>query len=144
MAAHVLTTLSDRTHIGVATAPQPWSSQPTKFLVQRDIAPRRDQRQIALTFPPSYSAAKLGLMNFAVRKLKQLLRLERCWDGLGAKQVAEAAAGSAIRWLDLLAEEDTFSPQIFPLSNGGVQVEWLAGGESLEIEIGPQADRYRR
>ncbi|HYN74183.1 MAG TPA: hypothetical protein VES60_16930 [Nakamurella sp.] len=128
--------------MGVATAPQPWPShhQPTKFLIQRDTASRDDQRQIAVTFPPNYSAAKLDLMNFAVGKLNQLLRLERGWDGLGATQVAETAAGSAIRWLDLLAEEDTFSPQIFPLSNGGAQVEWLAGGESLEIEIGPQGD----
>ncbi len=142
MGAHVVTTLSDRTHIGVATAPQPWSShhEPTRFLFQRDSTPRHDERQIAVTFPPSYSAAKLGLMNFAVGKLNQLLQLERCWDALGAAQVAETAAGSAILWLDLLAEEDTFSPQTFPLSNGGVQVEWLAGGESLEIEIGPQGD----
>jgi hypothetical protein len=142
MGAHVVTTLSDRTHIGVATTPQPWPShhQPTKFLVQRDSASRDDQRQIAVTFPPDYGAAKLDLMNFAVGKLNQLLRLERGWDALGATQVSETASVSAILWLDLLAEDDTFSPQIFPLSNGGVQVEWLAGGESLEIEIGPQGD----
>ena len=140
MGAHVLTTLSNRPLIGVATAPQPWSShhQPTKFLIQRDKAWRDDQRQIAVTFPPNYSPAKLDLINFAVGKLNQLLRLERGWDALGATQVSETSALAAIRWLDLLAEDDSLSPQIFPLPNGGVQVEWLAGGESLEIEIGPQ------
>jgi len=102
------------------------------------MASRDDQRQIAVTFPPNYSPAKLDLMNFAVEKLNQLLRLERGWDALGATQVSETASVAAILWLDLLAEDDTFSPQIFPLPNGGVQVEWLAGGESLEIEIGPQ------
>ena len=122
------------------TAPQQWSShhQPTKFLVQRDAAWRDDQRKIAVTFPPNYGTAKLDLMNFAVGKLNQLLRLEHGWDGLGAAQIAETTAATAIQWLDLLAEDHTFPPQIFPLPNGGVQVEWLAGGESLEIEIGPQ------
>ena len=141
MGAHVLTTLSDRTSIGAIT-PQPWPSQhqPTKFLVQRDTAWRDDQRQIAVAFPPNYGVAKLDLMKFAIGKLNQLLGLKHGWDGLGAMPVLETAAGAAIRWLDLLAEENTISPQIFPLSNGGVQVEWLAGGESLEIEIGPQGD----
>jgi hypothetical protein len=122
------------------TAPQQWSShhQPTKFLVQRDAAWRDDQRKIAVTFPPNYGTAKLDLMNFAVGKLNQLLRLEHGWDGLGAAQIAETTAATAIQWLDLLAEDHTFPPQIFPLPTGGVQVEWLAGGESLEIEIGPQ------
>src|SRR5664279_237152 len=140
MGAHVLTTFSDGLHIGVSTAPQQWSShhQPTKFLIQRDAARRGDQRQIAVTFPPNYGAAKLDLMNFAVGKLNQLLRLEHGRDGLGAAQIAENAAATAIQWLDLLAEDDTFPTQIFPLPNGGVQVEWPAGGESLEIEIGPQ------
>ena len=134
-----MTTLSHRPIIGVATAPQPWPShrQPTKFLIQRDMASRDDQRQIAVTFPPNYSPAKLDLMNFAVGKLNQLLRLERGWDALGAMRVSETAALAAVLWLDLLAEDDTFTPQIFPLPNGGVQIEWLAGGESLEIEIGP-------
>ena len=31
-------------------------------------------------------------------------------------------------------------PQICPLLTGGVQIEWLVGGASLEIEIGPSGD----
>lgn len=52
--------------------------------------------------------------------------------------ISENAAPTAIWWLDLLAEEDAVSPQVFPLPNGGVQVEWLAGNESIEVEIGPR------
>ncbi len=135
-----MTTISERLLIGIATAPQPWSShqQPTQFLIQRDMASRDDQRKIAVTFSQNYRPAKLDLMNLAVGKLNQLLQLERNWDALGAMQVSETAALTAIRWLDLLSDDETFSPQIFPLPNGGVQVEWLAGGESLEIEIGPK------
>jgi hypothetical protein len=33
-------------------------------------------------------------------------------------------------------------PQFFPLPNGGLQLEWHAGGEDIEIEVDPSGTAF--
>lgn len=33
-------------------------------------------------------------------------------------------------------------PQLFPLSDGGIQAEWLVGGNSIEIEVSPYGEAF--
>lgn len=117
-----------------------WQQGPTKYLFEGSTSPRNDQREVAVPFPQSYSLAKRDLMTVALESLNQLLRLRAGWDGMRATAVAPVAAVTAIQWLNLLADDETIPPQVFPLVNGGVQMEWLVNGESLELEVSPSGD----
>jgi hypothetical protein len=66
-------------------------------------------------------------------QLNDLLRLRTGWDGRRGQPPTPAAVDSAI---DVFATvgADAFPPQLFPLSDGGLQLEWHAGA-SVEIEV---------
>ena len=63
-----------------------------------------------------------NLIDFAGR-LEELSALEAGWDGYDAPKISEKAIKTAK------------AIQIVPMSNGGVSIEWHAGGVDLEIDI---------
>ena len=79
-------------------------------------------------------------MEVAVDAVNRLLRLPQGWDADGASAVSEVAAVTAVEWLDQLATDNTPVPHVVPLASGGLQLEWVAGGQAFEIEVGPAGD----
>lgn len=69
------------------------------------------------------------------RELNRVALLSAGWDGAKARAVTDAALREVARILGLLVGDDTLLPQVFPLVDGGIQVEWHAGGDSVEVEI---------
>lgn len=67
--------------------------------------------------------------------LDKLRELKEDWDDDGAPAPAEEAIEMAERVLNMLRDEPG---QAVPLTNGGVQLEWHAGGVDLEIVITPE------
>ena len=105
----------------------------------RRQAPRR-HIHYADNFSPRSTQLILGDRNLAV--LNRLLALPERWDGFRARPVTETAAKGAMTALFEVAHDGSLSPQVVPLVDGGVQLEWHAGGYSLEIEIDALGTRH--
>lgn len=75
-------------------------------------------------------------------RLNQLLQLPQGWDGHRAKPVTERAAIAAMGVLFAVANDRSLSPQVVPLPDGGIQLEWHAGGYSIEIEVNGSGGRH--
>lgn len=107
-----------------------------------------DQPQISLTRDPATRAWERGahrisrdyLLGAAREKLSRLLRLTPGWDGHRAVPVTPIAAMVANALLEILVEDDGPTPQVQPMPDGGVAVDWLAAGNSLRVEVDPVGD----
>jgi hypothetical protein len=117
-----------------------WTSSedgPTEYLYQAEQNPG-DLRTLSVTYAADYPLARRALIDHALPTLNGLLRLRSGWDGHRAAPISAVAATAALTWLDRLADDVTVPPQIFPLPNGGLQLEWLAAGDGLELELNPR------
>lgn len=73
--------------------------------------------------------------------LNSLLRLTPGWDGRRARPLTAEAVGSAVGLLFAVASDFSLPPQLFPLPDGGIQMEWHAG-QSVEIEVDAAGDAH--
>lgn len=71
----------------------------------------------------------------AEQQLQLLVALRRGWDGRRAEPVTELAVQTVVLVLAEVMAGSTPSPQYFPLPDGGLQVEWHAGGHDIEVEV---------
>ena len=67
--------------------------------------------------------------------IQRLGNLQENWDGMSAKSPTENAIHGAIRWVGELFRSDTPAPDVFPVPNGNIQIEWSCCELDLEIEI---------
>jgi hypothetical protein len=67
--------------------------------------------------------------------LVRLQDLRPGWDGRRARRVTPEAMRSTLEILGRILNVNSEPPQVFPLPTGGIQLEWLAGGDEIEIEI---------
>lgn len=91
-------------------------------------------------FAPGIKQATLGARSLAL--MNRLLALPESWDGFRARPVTGAAAVAAMSALFEVADDSSLASQIIPLPDGGVQLEWHAGGFSLEIEVDGAGSRH--
>lgn len=91
-------------------------------------------------FVPPAEQRVLGELGLA--RLNDLLDLPPGWDGSRARPVTDAAALSAMKTLFAVANDRSLAPQIVPLVDGGIQIEWHAGGFSIEIEVDGSGDAH--
>jgi hypothetical protein len=68
-------------------------------------------------------------------QLNELLRLPPAWDGQRAQAVTEAAVKAVVAVLGEIEDEHGLPPAVFPLPDGGVQAEWHAAGNDVEVEV---------
>jgi hypothetical protein len=76
-------------------------------------------------------AALIDLVAFELRRIQ---RLRPGWDGHHAVPVTQAAIYASASLLGKILDATSEPPQIFPLPDGSVQIEWYAGDE-IDIEI---------
>ena len=74
-------------------------------------------------------------MRQSLNGLSRLRQLDDGWDGESAKALTDGACVTAISVLVALAIPAPPSAQLVPLQDGGVQIEWHAHGN--DIEVGP-------
>lgn len=72
-------------------------------------------------------------------QINQLLRLQPGWDGGRARPLTDEAVRAALRVLFAIADDLVLPPQMFPVPDGGLQLEWHAH-ESVEIEVDADGD----
>lgn len=65
--------------------------------------------------------------------LDALGALPEDWDGYGAKPVSPLALNMAGNLIDALLRYPLPPPQLVPVPNGGVQLEWV--GEAIEVDL---------
>jgi len=83
-----------------------------------------------------------ALVQYIESKLNELLELRDGWDGRSARAVTVPVAEATVRLLAALMDESTAPPQFFPLPDGGLQVEWHVGGNSVEVEVDAQGEPH--
>jgi hypothetical protein len=69
--------------------------------------------------------------------IDELTRLEFGWDGYDGGPVLPRVAEHALRLLEAIGAHTQMVPDVVPLSNGGLQLEWYVGVHEIEVEIAP-------
>lgn len=95
---------------------------------------------IAVEVGPASDEGVAQVLKAAVAQLKPLLQLGDRWDGAHARKVDEHAAIWSLWVIADLVPDVLVMPQMFPLPDGGIQLEWLIDGNGLEIDIAPSGD----
>jgi hypothetical protein len=70
-----------------------------------------------------------------VRKLDELVLLEDGWDSYDAKSPSKKAIVGALQLSNDLFRPNTPDPDVFPVPNGNIQIEWSCQGYEIEIEV---------
>ena len=73
----------------------------------------------------------------ALDSINGLLQSGPDWDSYGSPAIEPAVASRAVALLRWLAWTSTPAPRVIGTSHGGMQLEWLHGGQELQIEIDP-------
>jgi hypothetical protein len=80
--------------------------------------------------------------DLAEKQLNEMLSLEPGWDGYRAREVTAAAVEATVQILDRFMNEAVEFPDLFPLGDGGIQIEWHADGVDIEVEVSPEGDAF--
>ena len=96
-----------------------------------DAIPRR----ITLSVPGQASWERPWFVEYVEAQLNALLQLAEGWDARRGQPVELAAVRGSVAVLAALMDETSAPPQVFPLSDGGLQIEWHIGGNDIEIEV---------
>ncbi len=75
------------------------------------------------------------LLQAARDKISRLTKLHAGWDGHRGRPVQPVAAMVLNALLGRLLFDDAASPQIAPMADGGIEVEFLVAGRLLHVEI---------
>lgn len=70
-------------------------------------------------------------------RFAELAELREGWDGYGAQPIDRHALVFAETVIRDTLKAGWPTPEVFPVPNGGVQLEWGAGSMELELEIEP-------
>lgn len=71
------------------------------------------------------------------RRFDELMTLREGWDAEGARRIDSSALSAAWRLIEQALRAELPVPEIFPVPDGSVQLEWHAGPVELEVEIAP-------
>ncbi len=79
------------------------------------------------------------------KRLEDLIRLERGWDGYAGSPVSFFNATFALSMLKSICDSQTPAPQIVPGSSGDLQVEWhtLRGDVELHVRTPNDVQAWR-
>ena len=119
---------------------QATADQPTSITIGNPVTPRFAQDQQTRTWvlsgTPPESPTRSQVVRYAQRELAHLRRLPRGWDGSGGVPLRPEFASIALGLVDAITTDDGLAtPQFSPLSDGGVYITWLVGGDRLTITL---------
>jgi hypothetical protein len=109
------------------------SLPPTIYTSADDAATRAWERGARVV-------SKEALLDEAREKLSRLLQLPMGWDGHMGQALAPIAAMAMNGVLTELVRDGGPTPQLAPHPDGGIQVEWLVAGISLQIDVDTMGD----
>jgi hypothetical protein len=121
---------------GLTKLPGLRSHRPTPSLDPGEVFYHRDRQAI-----PDRSVAiwsdplRRPLFESVQRKINELLRLPRRWDGRSGEPITSAAVATGVQLIGTLTTPTSVPPQLFPLPDGGMTIGWRVAGDEIEIEI---------
>jgi hypothetical protein len=115
-------------------AMQPWLRSAEEFYLHGAESGLRRVIEIRVTTPDGI-LPRTWLAEYMEQKLNQLLRLQMGWDGHRGRPITEAAVTEVVGIALTITDDLSLPPQIFPLADGGIQLEWHAYSEDIEIEV---------
>lgn len=123
----------------IIVSPRPSASRPslTGLTEEGALAGRRPtgRHRLSIYALNEPSAPLPPLLSHAQGQLQSLVDLPAAWDGRRAKPVTQASVEAIVKVLVGAAlDQECILPQYFPLPDGGVQIEWHADGQDIEIE----------
>jgi hypothetical protein len=86
--------------------------------------------------------SRAQLMDAARAKISRLLQLPPGWNSYRAVSPTPTAGMVLNGILERLLFDDCATPQIAPLPDGGLEVEWLVAGNSVHADVGPDGVVY--
>lgn len=91
---------------------------------------------------PDGSLRRDWLATHMEQHLNELLRLAPGWDGSRADPVSMEAVDSVVAIMGQISGDLAIPPLVFPLPDGGLQIEWHAGRQAVEIEVDGDGDAH--
>ena len=88
-----------------------------------------------LEAPPSLSVKPIAEQ--ASTTIAELTELAPGWDGYNGIPVHPQVAEHARSFLEAIGEYTQLMPDVVPLSDGGMQLEWFVGVYEVEVAIAP-------
>lgn len=104
----------------------------------RDVTISGHQHQVVATEQQHRTVAHVSPPNWireSRRRLLEFTQLPQDWDLEGGEPVEPIAAGAALKLLLRLGAEFETPPDLVPIGDGGVMVEWHTPALDLEIAI---------
>lgn len=120
--------LTEPMEISVTVSPRTEEWLPNPVLIEaRVIAPEPSPGTPSAPLPP--------WVKQTVTALVEIMQLAQNWDSYGARPVATVAVGRALDILTRVMGKASPAPNIVPLADGGLQMEWHTGNHDLEVVI---------
>jgi hypothetical protein len=85
---------------------------------------------------PRRISLSIGESERAKALVREFGRLESNWDGYGAQPLSRAATDNATRFLGVLSASNAPTPDLSPLANGTIALEWQSAVGFAYLEIG--------
>ena len=104
----------------------------------------RTVRLVSSAVAESWSASsRVEWLRTVRNRLRKLTELQTGWDGYDGRRVTVDTTLFAFQILQDLYKAKLPTPDISPMSSGGIMVEWLRDNRELTIEVlGPYRTRY--
>lgn len=90
---------------------------------------------VRVDFPIGAPSDHIAMVNLAVDQINELRQLGDGWDGRHGRVPTDLASVAAVYVVHIVAVGHNARPQVFPLPDGGLQVEWHYSGNDVEVEI---------
>lgn len=94
---------------------------------------------VGASFAPARVDLSGDVQRRVAERLGELIALATGWDGEDAKPIDRTALSAAAAVIAQLTSAGLPEPELFPVPDGGVQVEWRAGPVEIELEFEPDA-----
>ena len=85
----------------------------------------------------SASSPVVSIAEQASAAIAELTELASGWDGYDGVPVRPQVAKHAFEFLKAIGKHTHFAPDVIPLSDGGMQLEWFVGVYEVEVVIAP-------
>lgn len=94
------------------------------------------QRWVKQAWQPEVPPTRDELLTYAQRRIAALTKADASRDALGWQPVSGAVASFAMALLNTVVDGDgRATPQVAPTKDGGLDIQWLVSGDSLEITV---------
>lgn len=113
--------------------------QPAEDFYEQGAASGRD---VTIRVASPTSPQQAWLASYMESQINALRRLRRGWDGHRAESVSDEAVRSVVHLISRFATGLSLPPMVFPIPDGGLQLEWHADRQSVEIEVDGMGDAH--